>query len=354
MIRRILLKTLILFSAFNLLFVLTTPLSWLGRISLYNQVFPGRPRLPWGEHPDQAYNLTLDNLDAMFAAHEISAGVKPAEEFRVVLIGDSSTWGFLLHPDETLAAQLNALHLAANEGRHVRVYNLGYPDFSLTKDALILNRAMRYQPDLVVWLMTLRSFPVTTQLHPLVQANLAEATQAGLAQSGHLSESLVARWLGAQRRALADLMRLQCYGVPWAATGIDQVYPADYERWQNDLEADDSFQTLKPQTFKSADLAFDIITRARQIVGNTPLLIVNEPMAIATGKNSALRYNFFYPRWAYDQYRNLMTAQAQQQGWRYLDLWNAIPSAEFTNSAVHLTPRGSQLLAERLAVVIIE
>ena len=66
---------------------------------------PGRPRLPWGENPQRAYNLTLNNLDAMFASHEITQP-KQKDEFRVVLIGDSSTWGFLLKPEDTLAAQL--------------------------------------------------------------------------------------------------------------------------------------------------------------------------------------------------------------------------------------------------------
>ena len=334
MIRRILLKALLLFVIFNLAFVLAAPMNGLGRVSLYNAVFPGRPRLPWGENP-AAYNLSLNNLDAMFAAHEIAAGPKPAGEFRVILIGDSSTWGFLLRPEETLSGQLNGMGLTAKDGRRVRVYNFGYPDFSLKKDRFILAHAARYQPDLVVWLMTLRSFPLSAQAHPLVVANRPDRTVAE-------------RTLFAQRRALADLMRLQLYGVMWAATGIDQVYPENYERWQNDLDPDDTFQTLKPQTFNPSDLAFDQIASAKQSVGDTPLLIVNEPIAIATGKNSDIRYNFFYPRWAYDQYRELMPKQADQLGFRYIDLWNAIPSAEFTNSAVHLTPAGSRMLAELL------
>jgi len=332
MILRIGLKTLVLFVMFNLLFVLIAPAQTWGAISLYNRVFPGRPRLPWGENP-AAYNLSLNNLDAMFAAHEIGAAPKPADEYRVILIGDSSTWGFLLRPEETLSAQLNALQLTAKDGRRVRVYNLGYPDFSLTKDTMIMARAMHYQPDLVIWLLTLRSFPISTQQHPLVVANTTPPN--GLSAN-----------LWAQRRAVADLLRLQAYGVLWAATGIDQIYPEQYERWQNDLEADDGFQGLKPDSFKSTDLAFDQLAHAKTIVGNVPLLIVNEPMAIADGKNSDIRYNFFYPRWAYDRYRTLMVEQTQQNQLRYLDLWNAIPSQEFTNSAVHLTPRGSQMLAE--------
>ena len=43
---------------------------------------------------------------------------------------------------------------------------------SLTKDILILSHAMRYEPDLIVWLVTLESFPYDKQLFPpLLQNN---------------------------------------------------------------------------------------------------------------------------------------------------------------------------------------
>ena len=58
----------------------------LGRISLTTRCFPGRVRLPYGEDPQADYNLSLFNLEAMFASHEVSARPKP-DEFRVVLIG---------------------------------------------------------------------------------------------------------------------------------------------------------------------------------------------------------------------------------------------------------------------------
>ena len=144
----------------------------LGRLSAYNVLFPGRVRLPYGERPDLAYNLSLYNLDAMFASHEIAGGSKPADEYRVVLIGDSSAWGFLQHPEDTLSAQLNARGLATPSGKRVRVYNLGYPTLSLTKDLLMLSRAVHYQPDLIIWLVTLESFPASQQLaSPIVQHN---------------------------------------------------------------------------------------------------------------------------------------------------------------------------------------
>jgi hypothetical protein len=88
------------------------------------------------------------------------------------------------------------------------------------------------------------------------------------------------------------------------------------------------------------------------IAGDTPVVLVNEPMLISAGKNSDIRYNFFYPRWAYDQYRAMLTAQSKKNNWAYVDLWDAVPANEFTNSAIHLTPLGEAQLAEKIVPVI--
>ena len=112
-LRNVLLKALLLFVVFNLVFAAWPPV-WLGRISAYNLLFPGRPRFPFGEAPSVSYNLSLYDLDAMFASHVLSAGTKPANEYRVLLVGDSSVWGTLLRPQDTLAGQLNAAGLATD------------------------------------------------------------------------------------------------------------------------------------------------------------------------------------------------------------------------------------------------
>jgi hypothetical protein len=46
-----------------------------GKISLYNQLFPGRKRFPFGEDSSQSYNLSLFDLEAMFASHLLSSGI---------------------------------------------------------------------------------------------------------------------------------------------------------------------------------------------------------------------------------------------------------------------------------------
>jgi len=355
-IRNVVLKALVLLLAINLAFAALDPTAWLGRFSLYNHVFPGRLRLPYGDRPELAYNISLFSLDAMFASHEIAAP-KPANEYRVILVGDSAAWGYLLKPDETLSAYLNAARLRSPDGRQVHVYNLGYPTLSLTKDLLILREAMRYHPDLVIWSVTLESFPRDKQLaSPILQHNptavrsliadyglLLDANDPAFVEPSFLGKSVIG-----QRRALADILRLQLYGVMWAATGVDQYYPDAYNPPQRDLADDQTFHGMQPPVFQPGDLAFDVLKAGSSIAGSVPVLFINEPIYLSDGQNSDIRYNFFYPRWAYDQYRQLFDDQCRESGWGCLDLWDLVQPGEFTNSAIHMNPTGEGQLAQKV------
>lgn len=353
-LRNVLVKGLLLFALANLLFAALPPAA-LGRLSLYNRLIPGRARFPFGENPQAAYNLSLYNLNAMFASHEIAAAGE-RDEYRVVILGDSSVWGTLLRPAETLAGQLNARGLTC-AGRPLRVYNLGYPTISLTKDLMLLRRALAYQPDLIVWPLTLEALPRDKQLaSPLAANNVAELLAVGR-DAGLVIVDQPARpafWertIIGQRRALADLFRLQAYGLMWAATGIDQEYPAKSPPAQVDFEPDVSFHTLSGPDFPPGFLAWEVLHAGVSLAERqgVPVLLVNEPMLISSGKNSDLRYNFFYPRWAYDAYRADLTARAAASNIPLLDAWDLLPPAEFTNSAIHLTPAGEAVLADAVA-----
>jgi hypothetical protein len=348
---RVIIKAGILFALFNFAFIPVQSKS-LGKISLYNFIFPGRDRLPFGE-TRESYNLSLYNLDAMFASHVISGSEKARDEYRVILIGDSSVWGTLLTPGQTLAGQLNANRFTVCGGRMVHAYNLGYPTISLMKDLMILDEALKYDPDLIVWLTTLEAFPNDRQLDSPIVANNADriehliadyqlrlnADDPALVKPSKWGQTFVSR-----RRAVADLVRLQIYGALWASTGIDQVYPEHYTRAQIDLEASQDFHGI---TSLSESLAFDVLEAGMS--AHPSMLLVNEPMLISDGANSDIRYNFFYPRRAYDEYRQLLAERAARNDWRYLDLWNIVPLNEFTNSAIHLTPAGEARLAQRIS-----
>ncbi len=351
----VLVKAALLFAALNLLFALVYPMGWLGKISFYNVLFPGRERLPFGENQAQAYNLSLYNLDAMLASLRLNAAPKAAGEYRLLVIGDSSVWGTLLTPPQTLTGQLNALHLTCGSKR-LTAYNLGYPTLSVTKDLMILQEAVaRYQPDRILWLVTLEGLPRETQISSSpILANNAEKAVSLIEDNGlHLdphdpaltSPSFWDKTLVGARRPLADLMRLQFYGVLWGATGIDQTYPANYEPAARDLAPDTSFHGRKGPVLDTASLALDVLPAGVKMAGAVPVTFVNEPILVSQGKNSDLRYNFFYPRWAYDQYRTALSSLMQVNGWAYMDLWNLVDQKAFTNSAIHLTPAGESQLA---------
>lgn len=347
-ILRVLIKALLLYLALNLLVALVGDLP-AGGWTVYNRLVPGRQRLPFGETPREAYNFSLFDVDAMLASH-IIVRPKAADEYRVIVIGDSSMWGTLLRPEETLAGQLDAMHLRASDGRQMRFYNLGYPTISVTKDLLILDAALKYEPDLVVWAVTLEAFPIDKQLDvPLVQNNpvraraLIERYQLPLPVDTLQPTSFWERTLIGRRKAIADGLRLQLYGLMWAATGIDQTYPTDYPRAQVDLEADPLFHGQPDVT--ADDLALDVLSAAQQKI-DVPLLIVNEPILISTGANSELRYNFYYPRLAYDSYRVILEQGMRDGSNAYIDAWNIVPAGEFTNSAIHLDRHGTARLTK--------
>src|SRR5512147_1231028 len=102
---------------------------------------------------------------------------------------------------------------------------------------MLLDYALRYQPNMIIWLTTLESFPKDRQLTSPLVANNAERVRE-LIERYHLSADPndpelvnLSKWdqtFVGQRRAIADNLRLQLYGTLWAATGVDQVYPQDY------------------------------------------------------------------------------------------------------------------------------
>ena len=241
------------------------------------------------------------------------------------MLGDSSVWGTLLKPEETLAGQINALHLQTCDGRTVRAYNLGYPTLSVTKDLMILDEARQVRAGCGLVAGDAGGVAAEKQLTSPLAANnparldaLAESTGVvDPADPAIIRPDFWGRTILGQRRPLADLLRLQLYGVMWSATGIDQFYPAEYPPAAIDLDADESFHDRQPPTLDETSLSLDVLDAGAKLLGDVPLTVINEPILISDGQNSDLRYNFFYPRWAYDQYRALLAEQAASGGWTW-------------------------------------
>lgn len=115
-----------------------------------------------------------------------------------------------------------------------------------------------------------------------------------------------------------------------------------------DVEDHVLYRQMEPTADLQKMMVFEAFAAGQRVAGSAPILIVNEPMFIASGENSDLRYNRGYPRWAYDQYREAMQQEAIQSRWNYLDLWNTIPPEYFLDTALHLSAEGERLLIEQV------
>jgi hypothetical protein len=300
----------------------------------------------------------------MLASHEI-ARAKASDEYRVILIGDSSVWGYLLDPTQTQAACLNQnqIGLTTPSGRSLRFYNLGYPTLSVMKDLLVLRHALAYQPDAVIWSTTLASLYPSDQLDFEVihrqydeVATLQAQYHFKLPQWPLTPPSILDKTFFGQRRELADWLRYQLYGFDWAATGIDHRVPQFVTPHPVDLGTSDSLLLANPNLMSLAadhhiqaqDLSLDVVQAGMDTAAarNLPVLLVNEPMYHSP--DNPVRWNSYYPRWAYDDYRNVMQQSADKNGWRYLDLWDVVPNEQFTDTDFHMTPAAACAYAAKL------
>ena len=356
-IKRIIIKTILILLIINFGWIYLSKLP-IGDVSIYNFFFDGRYRLPFGENPKKSYNLSLYNLDAMFASHEINKKQADVEDIHVVLIGDSSTWGFLQKPDNTLSGLLNKIFMG--DDKNIVFHNLGYPSISILKDLMVVDRALEYNPDLILWFITLEALPKEKQLEiPIIKNNPGIVNSIiekyELSEIKLIEEKLLDNTLWNQRRNISDLLDLQLYGILWDATGIDQEYPETYNPAQRDfMEIIEQYYSVNPDDKLENFLALEIIENVIEKSKGTDFILINEPILISEGANSSVQYNYYYPRWAYDQYRLIMKEYTQKNNIKYYDLWDLIPESEFTKSAIHFSESAEKILADKITLVIEE
>jgi len=365
---RVLVKAFLFFVAFNLIYALVDPP--IGKINGYNLIWPGRLRFPYSETPAY-YGLShnapvIEDFDAMFGSHIISASPKKDNEFRVLLLGDSSTWGGHVTPTDMLSEQLNRLGLTTCDGKTVQVFNLGYPWPSLLRDVLVLDWAKQYDPDLIIWLVTLHSFekkpmdrdfliPHADRMGELVKSYNIKLPRVYMEIP---QTSLWQKTIVGQRKHIKDVLLGQVFGPMWAGTGVDNhLAITQIPPFSQDMPADISYmeyQTDKQAPVLVQSLMFDVLRAGHDIAGDVPLIVINEPIFIASGQNSDLRYNELYARWAYDAYRDALTKWIQLKGYSFLDYWNTVPAEEFNNGVFHRNPQGEERFANLIAPSLVE
>ena len=119
-----------------------------------------------------------------------------------------------------------------------------------------------------------------------------------------------------------------------------------------DVDSDVKYKGVTSTAELEDELMLIALQAGHELVNPVPVLLINEPVFIATGKNSDVRYNEIYPRWGYDYYRDRMAAEAQRNHWHYLDLWDAVPTEYFLDTGWHISPQGDRLLVQKITPVL--
>jgi hypothetical protein len=337
------------------------PVRALVQINTYDLLGRGRARLAY---PSDFQNGQLP-LDALLAAHAIS-GPKGADEFRVALLGESGVAGWGLPDDETLAAQLTAAD-ARTGGRQVVAYNLAYPQPGAARDLLILDAALAYEPDLIVWFVT----PATLNNAPDAAGQnrvFFDLNRERLAALAAEYDPLVGPWVDANIPALLpprpwwyrfSAIRGQDTLPVWINTLFYPFSPPDLAESDRrvGLEAppDEARYSLEHPGFEEMPNAAWAFLRAGCMDANAKgagLLVVNEPLAMLGDRAGGGPANSMYTWPLYERYRAALADYAGAHGLWYADLWDAVPNAHFTDTPTHMDAAGAGVLADRLAGVI--
>jgi hypothetical protein len=359
-VARVVLKAIALFLIINVIYIALNPLPALSQVSVHNTLAPGRQRVQSAGGSDLGYGRSTTNIDLMLAAHEISGAPKASDEFRVLIMGDSSAWGYLMDVPETISEIINQNQLSMPNGHHVRVFNLAMPGMYATKDLLLMERVNKFEPDLVVWFVTVENFRRVAQKEsffvcanmPLMRPILERYAIGELDCPFEPSSSLMRRSLLGQRRDIAQIIHSQLDGVLWAATGIDhkETKPRTLIRHMN---GDTDWMGIPGPTLNEDELILNAMDAAKGMV-DAPILVLNEPILTLNGINDSRRYNRNYPRWAYDQGTAMIEARAGQLGMGFVNLWDAVTADQFTDNEVHYTAAAAERVAHRVGQAILK
>ncbi len=353
---RILLKAVLLFVVFNYAFSFL-PNAALWQISLYNTLLPGKTRFP----------LEKD-LDLIFNVHEIANSPSQNNEYKVIVLGDSATWGHKLNPDETFSSIINASQVSTCKGQTVHIYNLAYPVPLVFRDALILQRALTYKPDLILWNVTLVSMLESKkdiENNIIIKNNLELAQQ--LNNQYDLATPIEPQAFPPQKKSFLDrrkdmarFIKHQLNGIRWQAT-LGELVDKHYAPLSMDVKASKGFASkglstynILPPRLNPNLLQFDVLNAGILMAGDTPLIIINEPIQVVNGKNSQIRYNEIYPRWVYDQYREAMNIKSAEFDWNYIDLWNIIPPTQFSDTSFHRATTGEKIFSQAIKDIVLK
>lgn len=328
-------------------------------LSLYRRLTPAAARI---DIPRDYPTAVAWRLDPLLDAHAIGRP-KGRDEYRVAVLGDSGTFDYFSAARDAVPGQMTRLGRSV-AGRSLRAYNLAYQTPNTLKDLLILEHALKKQPDAIVWFVTLYDLardapsPYRPDVHLIIRENADEL--AGLEQTYGVRTWETRELAGPggwwRRSILFRGARYRDYALLLARSLLDALTPGDPsdsrlpERpWVGSQPLPDTplFRDLGPNDPPMPNARWQSLLAggAMARASGVRLVIVNDPIFIATGRNADRLYNAFYSRNVFDRYRAALGAFCREGGLECLDLWNLVPAGEFGNTPQHYRPEGNARIA---------
>ncbi len=283
-------------------------------------------------------------------------------ELRVVLAGNSSIFGFPLPVEETFGYLLNQDFARRDVPAHL--FNVGFVTTYQLKDALIIHEAMRYQPDVIVYPITLADF-----LHFAPSVNASDQQFFGLnrdALAGLVAHPLpgLGGPLAYYGLAIASLAPAQIYFARLQESGVllrdaVQIHARSVARHFGVSLPAEPVPTLARQT------SYDCPTRRDEFAylyrdwktwnilayledlqhtRGVEVMVVNWPVAHEPIGDC---YDFRYPAADLAEYTVWLREETAARGLRYLDLLDLLPADAFLDS-IHISAAGHRQIAERV------
>ena len=305
-------------------------------------------------------------LELLLRQHELCWRAQPdPSEVRIALVGNSAVYGFPNAAGETLAGFLN-MHFVT---RHVpaHVFNLASVLTYQLRDAVVIHEASRYEPDVLLYPLTLSDFmhvapaefPVLTEffasnkhsLYALAQnppPGLVEplaAYRALLERQGPRNGPLYRlREIGALLRVAAqqhaEALAFTLTSIPPQPFKTSKHRKAQYNCKKTEESMMTDFQNWS--TWSVLGYVAQLQQQGlRVVVVNWP--ITHEPVDRC--------YNYRYTNAAVAEFNQQLAAETQARELPYVDLHDFLPPDDFVDS-LHVSPAGQHKIAERLAEVL--
>jgi hypothetical protein len=338
---RVALKALILFAVFNVLFVAVPSMNDF----VFKLLMPKLDKFPvYALYSDPSAEhgfgvQSVFDVGSLFNSHVISQGTKNPNEYRVVFIGDST-----IYNGEFYSFINNQGSICG--GKYLQAYNLGYHGTSATKDLIILQEAMKYSPDLIIWSVT---NSITSNNARFSQANADNLLKLenvyGLSMAYYNNNQSTGKdsvFYRTNDKIRAEVRLLLYYLLLNPVTGNNGGILTIAN-----VDAINAAPASRPVLFlwllgKRSELDSELRTFKR-ITNNIPVYLINEP-----------RPSSIVSTEPYKLYVNDLTDLSRSQGIKMMNLAELIPDQDFDTHMIHRNTDGDMLFAKAVMPAILD